>query len=282
MPQRLTEEEFRQFSDWIAERYGLRFGPSKREILRARLEPRRAEHGFETFQELLFHLKFNPDREQEAARLIPLLTNNESYFFREKRQLAVFEEEILPAILRRNRNREKAVRILSGGCASGEEPYTLGIIAQRTGALRPPAPAEVIGMDLDPRALERARAGVYTDHAFRGVPEEVKPRYFEEEHGGDRWKVKSSIRERVRFLEGNLVDRGWPRRVSPLDVVFCRNVLIYFDPETSARAVDNIFTALAPGGYLFLGHAETLRRLPDNPFDVVRKPGSVFYRKPED
>ncbi len=282
MPPRLTDEEFRQFSDWIAERYGLRFEPAKREILRARLEPRRAEHGFPTFQELLFHLKFNPDRDQEANKLIPLLTNNESYFFREKRQLAAFEEEILPALRKRNRVREKPVRILSGGCAGGEEAYTLGIIAQRTGALRPPAPAEVIGMDLDPQALERARAAVYTDHAFRGVPDEVKPRYFEEEDGGDRWKVKTSIRERVSFFEGNLVDAAWPRRVPPLDVVFCRNVLIYFDQETSARAVENIFTALAPGGYLFLGHAETLRRIPDNPFDVVRRPGSVFYQKPED
>jgi chemotaxis protein methyltransferase CheR len=274
----LNDEEFRLFGEWLAEEYGLQFYPGKRDILRARLEPRRVELGFDTFEQLYFHLKFHPEREQERQQLLPHLTNNESYFFRERPQLEVLRESVLPELrerLRQSGNRE--IRILSAACAAGEEAYTLAIVAQQTGLFAAAWRVRVTGIDVDPRALERAACGQYTGHAFRGVTEEVRDRYFR--RVDDKWTIDPQIQDVVTFQRANLVSRSWVRDLAPQHVVFCRNVLIYFDDEGITRAAAALYDVLAPGGYLFLGHAETLSRVP-NRFTTVRRPGAVFYQRP--
>lgn len=271
----LTDDEFRLFNEWLGREYGLRFGPEKREILRARLEPRRVALGLETFDELLFRVRYHPDRHAERAALIPHLTNNESYFFREKGQLDVLREEVLPSVAAESRGRP--IRLLSAGSASGEEPYTLAILARET--LGRGARVEVTGMDVDIEALERAREGLYRSHAFRGLEEGVRRRYFRPE--GERWRLAKEIRSAARFKHGNLVDPAWSSDLAPQDIVFCRNVLIYFDEEAMRRAVDNLYRAIRPGGYLFLGHAESLSRIPSR-FAPERRPGAVFHRRPEE
>ncbi|NIP79682.1 MAG: methyltransferase domain-containing protein [Gemmatimonadetes bacterium] len=272
----LTDDEFRLFADWIAAEYGLRFGPEKREILRARLEPRRAELGLDSFERLLFHVRFHPDGREERARLVSLLTNNESYFFRESRKLEVLREEVLPALAEgARRTGQRPVRILSVGAASGEEPYTLAIMARETLGPRG-VPFQVTGVDVDAAALERARAAVYRSHALRGVPEAVVDRYFEPEDG--LWRLTEAIRGTARFQHGNLTDPGWPSTVAAQDVVFCRNVLIYFGEAAVRKAAENLYRSVRPGGYLFLGHAESLSRIPTR-FVPERRPGAVFYRR---
>lgn len=274
----LNDEEFRLFGEWLVEEYGLRFYPDKRDILRARLEPRRVELGFDTFEQLYFHLKFHPEREQERQRLLPHLTNNESYFFRERSQLDMLREEVLPQLRDRLRQAgEREIRIMSAGCAAGEEAYTLAIVTQQTGLFAAPWRVRVTGIDLDPRALERAACGEYTNHAFRGVADEVRERYFR--RADDTWAIDPAIRSAVEFRRANLVSRSWVPDLAPQHVVFCRNVLIYFDDESITRAAGAFYDVLAPGGYLFLGHAETLSRIP-NRFQVVRRPGAIFYQRP--
>ncbi|MBW3555213.1 MAG: protein-glutamate O-methyltransferase CheR [Gemmatimonadetes bacterium] len=279
MPPSLTDDEFRLFSEWLADTYGLRFGPEKREILRARLDPRRAALNLPTFERLLFHLRFHPDRDQERLLVLSHLTNNESYFFRERKQLDVMREEVLPAIARQARQAgRRSVQILSAGSAGGEEAYTLAIIAREV--LRGKGmEAAVTGVDLDTRALERAREGLYRDHAFRGVEPAVRERYFRTDAGA--WRLDSSIREAARFQHGNLVDPQWSGSLPPQDVVFCRNVMIYFDKAGVRRAADNLYEVVRPGGFLFLGHAETLSRIPTR-FVPVRRPGAVFYQRPKE
>jgi chemotaxis protein methyltransferase CheR len=271
-----TDEEYRLFSEWLAAEYGLWFGPEKREILRARLEPRRAELGMPSFQELFFHLKFHPRREEERQRLLPLLTNNESYFFRERAQLEVLRSELLPT---RRRKPAAPTRILSAGCAAGQEPYTLAILAREAGLITDSsAEVEITGVDLDPDALARARLGRYTDHSFRGLDDDVRERYFKRTDEGD-WEVDSVLRRVVRFHQVNLAEPHWSTSIPPQDVIFCRNVLIYFSHDALRRAAQGLHDALKPGGYLFLGHAETLRRVP-SPLLPERRVGAVFYRRP--
>jgi chemotaxis protein methyltransferase CheR len=275
----LTDDEYRLFAEWLASEFGLTFGPARREILRARLEPRRAVLNLPTFERLLFHVRHHPGGEEERMLLVSSLTNNESYFFRERAQLEVLREEVLPAVAREARAAgRQAVRLLSVGCAAGEEPYTLAMIASER-LRREPVETIVTGVDLDVRALERARTGIYRDHAFRGVETRLRDRYFRRD--GDGWRIASPIRAAARFEQGNVVDPEWPRAVPSQDAVFCRNVLIYFDEAGVRRAVDNLYRVLRPGGRLFLGHAETLSRIP-TPLVAERRAGAIFYTRPEE
>jgi chemotaxis protein methyltransferase CheR len=272
-----TDEEYRLFSEWLASEYGIWFGPEKREILRARLEPRRAELGTPTFHDLFFHLKFHPRRDEERERLVPLLTNNESYFFRERPQLDILRDEVLPALARDRRNRAEPIRILSAGCAAGQEAYTLTMLARETGL---GSLVQVTAVDLDPEALERARSGIYTAHSFRGLEEEIRDRYFRQTED-DQWEIDPRVRQSVSFRQVNLSDPRWATSLAGQHVVFCRNVLIYFSQDALRRAAQGLHDALEPGGYLFLGHAETLRRVP-SPLVPERRVGAVFYRRPHE
>ncbi len=277
----LDDREYRLFSEWLSEEYGLSFGPAKRDILRARLEARRVALGFDSFEQLYLHLKFHPEREQEQRLLLPHLTNNESYFFRESAQLDALAGEVLPAVkasLERTERRE--IRLLSAGCAAGEEPYTLAMVVRERSSLLPPWTARITGVDLDTDALARAKAGVYGENAFRRVSERDRGRLFEA-NGPASWTVKPAVRSMVTFAQANLVADGWWRPFPRQDVIFCRNVLIYFDEANVARAIGGLYELLTPGGYLFLGHAESLSRVPTR-LEAVRQPGVIYYRRPAD
>lgn len=280
MPPPLTDDEYRLFAEWLAREYGLRFGPEKREILRARLELRRAALGLPSFEQLLFRVRYHPSAREERLALVSHLTNNESYFFRERSQLDVLRSEILPFLARAARAEGRSeIRILSAGSAAGEEAYTLASVSMD--ALRATGVAPVVtGLDLDTAALERARAGVYRVHALRGVQPELRDRLFTAVDDGT-WRLAAPLRAAARFQQGNLVDPGFSAALPRQDVVFCRNVLIYFDEPAIRRAVENLYAVLRPGGYLFLGHSETLSRVPTR-FVPERRPGAVFYSRPKE
>lgn len=276
----LSEREHRLIGEWLSEQFGLCFGPEKRDILRSRLEAKRAELGFDSFEQLYFHLKFHPHREAEWERLIPHLTNNESYFFRESGQLDVLRDEVLEAArAEAERMGRREVRVLSAGCAAGEEAYTLAIIARETRLFSPPWKVRVTGIDLDPVVLRKAREGRYTQNAFRRLDPRIRERYFTPA-GDGVWELVPEIRSMVEFTRANLVDAGWARALPPQDVIFCRNVLIYFGVESTRQAVEALYRALRPGGRLFLGHAESLSRVPTR-LVAERRPGAIFYRRPE-
>jgi chemotaxis protein methyltransferase CheR len=272
----LTDDEYRLFSEWLARDVGLWFGPEKREILRARLEPLRSALDLPSFERLLFHVRYHPAREAARFRMLSQLANNESYFFREPRQLAVFRTEVLPALARDAAAAgRRELRILSAGSAGGEEAYTLAIIAHEVLGGSNPA-VVVTGVDLDATAIERARTGFYRHHAFRGVEDQIRRQYFRQED--ESWRLDPRIMAAARFQQGNLVDPAWVDSVPPQDVVFCRNVMIYFDEDGVRRAADNLYGVVRPGGCLFLGHAETLSRVPTR-FVAERRPGAMFYRR---
>ena len=153
----LSDREYRLFSEWISEEYGLCFGPAKRDILRSRLDTRRSALGLDSFEQLYIHLKFHPEREQEKALLLPHLTNNESYFFRETPQLEALAAEVLPALRESlGAGSRREIRMVSAGCAAGEEPYTLAMVARGSSALGTGWSVRITGVDLDTEALARA------------------------------------------------------------------------------------------------------------------------------
>jgi chemotaxis protein methyltransferase CheR len=275
----LSEEEFRLLRDFVHEQFGLYFDGTQKESLRARLAPRLALLGLISFEDYYHHLRFAPERAAEQQRMVSHLTNNETYFFREQPQLEVFATHILPSLKRkRTQKEERALRLVSVGCSTGEEALTLGMILFDSGQFFWGWDVSVTGIDVDEAALERASRGTYHQNSLRAVTKRQLDRHFAPDGNGVR--VKDSIRKLVSFRPGNLLDPASYEGLAPLDALFCRNVLIYFSDQAIQRAVRLFYEVLAPGGYLFLGHAESLARVTST-FTPIRFQGAIVYQKPE-
>jgi chemotaxis protein methyltransferase CheR len=275
----LSEEEFRLLRDFIHEQFGLYYDDSQRSSLRSRLAGRLSLLGLLSFEDYYRYLRFAPGRAEELQRMVSHLTNNETYFFREMPQLQVLADTVLRRLKERKAETgERTLRVLSAGCSTGEEALTLAMIVYESAQFFWNWDVKVFGMDVDPEALEKARRGAYHQNSLRGVGPEKLERHFLRD--GKEVKVKESIRRLVTFRPGNLLEAESYQGLYPLDVIFCRNVLIYFS-DASIRRVARIFhEVLGPGGYLFLGHAESLARITDT-FTAIRFQGAMLYQKAE-
>jgi chemotaxis protein methyltransferase CheR len=275
----LSEEEFRLLRDFVHEQFGLYFDGTQKESLRARLAPRLALLGLFSFEDYYRHLRFAPERATEQQRMVSHLTNNETYFFREQPQLGVFATHVLPSLKEsRTRRDEHALRLVSAGCSTGEEALTLGMILFDSGQFFWGWDVRVTGLDVDEAALEKASRGIYHQNSLRALTKPQLDRHFAPDGNGVR--VKDSIRKLVSFRPGNLLDPASYEGLAPLDAIFCRNVLIYFSDQATQRAVRLFHEVLAPGGYLFLGHAESLARV-TSAFTPIRFQGAIVYQKPK-
>ena len=273
----LKEEEFRLLRDFIHERFGLFFDDNQRGSLRARLAGRVASLGLRSFEEYFHYLRFGPQHAEELDRIPSHLTNNETYFYREVPQLQVFGDAILKTLKdRKAMTGERTLRVLSAGCSSGEEAYTLAMVIYDSGLFFWNWDVQVAGMDVDHGALDKALKAAYHPNSFRSIRPPLVDRHFVK--GAAGVAVKDPIRKMVRFRHGNIVDPESYRGLDPLDVVFCRNVLIYFSDATILKVVTLFHEALAPGGYLFLGHAESLSRITEL-FTPIRFQGAMVYQK---
>jgi chemotaxis protein methyltransferase CheR len=274
----LSEEEFRLLRDFIHERFGIFFEDGQRGSLRGRLVGRLAGLDLVSFEEYYQYLRFGPQRAEELERMVSHLTNNETYFFREATQLQVFAEHILrPVKERRTADGTRRVRILSAGCSSGEEAHTVAMIVYDSGQFFWNWDVQVFGLDVDAAALEKARRAVYFHNSFRATSPALRERHFLKQGAGA--EVKEPIRRLVHLRHGNIVDPASYEGLGGLDAIFCRNVLIYFSDAMILRAVRLFYEALAPGGYLLLGHAESLSRITDL-LTPIRFPGAMVYQKP--
>jgi chemotaxis protein methyltransferase CheR len=274
----LSEEEFRLLRDLIHERFGLFFEDNQRASLRSRLTGRLATLDLDSFEDYYHYLRFGPERAEELQRMVTHLTNNETYFYREMPQLQVFAETILRAVKEaKTASGERTLRVLSAGCSTGEEAYTLAMMIYDSGQFFWSWDVQVLGMDVDSVALEKARRAVYHHNSFRGVSPAVKERHFVPAPAGAA-QVKDSIRRLVAFRAGNIIEAASYSGLPALDVIFCRNVLIYFSEAMILKVVRLFYDALAPGGYVFLGHAESLSRITDM-FTPIRFQGAMVYRK---
>jgi len=274
----LSEEEFRLLRDFIHDQFGLFFDDNQRGSLRSRLAGRLASLGLASFEDYFHYLRFGPEHLEERERMATHLTNNETYFYREMPQLQVFADSVLKTLKDKKAARDdRRLSVLSAGCSSGEEAYTLAMVIYDSGLFFWNWDVEVTGMDVDPTALEKARRAVYHPNSFRSIPPATLAKHFVKEPGGAR--VKDSIRKLVRLRPGNIVEPASYEGLAPLDAIFCRNVLIYFSDAMVRKVVALFLEALAPGGYLFLGHAESLSRITDR-LTPIRFQGAMGYQKP--
>lgn len=273
----ISEEEFRLLRDFIHERFGLFFDDGQKHSLRSRLAGRLGALDLNSFEDYYHYLRFGPQRGQELQSMVSHLTNNETYFYREQPQLQVFADNVLRSIKdQKALSGERRLRILSAGCSTGEEVHTIAMIVYDSGYFFWNWDVEILGLDVDTVALEKARRGLYFHNSFRAMSPASRERHLIPEGNGSR--VKENIRRMVRLHHGNIVSAESYQPFPPLDVVFCRNVLIYFSDAAIRRAVHLFHAALAPGGYLLLGHAESLSRITDV-FTPIRFPGAMIYRK---
>lgn len=275
----LSEEEFRLLRDFIHERFGIYFEESQKGSLRSRLQRRVASLDLLSFEDYYHYLRFGPQRTDELQRVISHLTNNETYFFREMAQLQVFGDHVLKRLKeKKTASGDRRLRVLSAGCSTGEEPYSLAMILYDSGQFFWNWDVQVVGLDVDPLALEKARRAIYFHNSFRSVSPALVERHFVKRAAGH--EVREAIRRMVQFRQGSILDRESYEGLAPLDAVLCRNVLIYFSEAAIRRVVSRFLELLAPGGFLLLGHAESLSRVTDA-FTPIRFKGAMVYEKPE-
>ncbi|MBV8579538.1 MAG: methyltransferase domain-containing protein [Candidatus Eremiobacteraeota bacterium] len=266
----ISDDEFVMLRDLIRERFGIWYDDQKRFLLLSRLSTRLAKRGFETYARYVEFLRYDVNREQEWTDLASALSNNETYFFRERAQLKALAAHILDEFLARS----PRVRLWSSASSSGEEAYSLAMTLLDTGKIAD-AMLSIRATDISPRVLDLAERGFYRALSFRATEPAMIQKWFHPQ--GDGFVVDERIKRLVSFGRMNLLDGPKVAAEGPFDAIFCRNVLIYFDKPTQKRVVESFAKALRPGGYLFLGHAESLFHLTDL-YEPIVGPEAIVYR----
>lgn len=259
------------FKALIKEKCGLSFDASREAILAEGLKTRLRERSLASQDEYLAILACDPN---EFDCLINLITVNETYFFREPIHFSLMTERLLPELA--SRPAADRIKIVCAGCSTGEEPYTVAMSLMKKYGAGFSKIFSVVGFDIDEHALEKARSGIYSGHSFRGVPDDARKDFFEDHRDGCR--VKDVVREGVRFLRQNIFGDAYPESVRNADVIFYRNVSIYFDPEEQQRIFRNLASLLRENGYLFLSSSETFAHN-FGVLSLVERDGIFLYRK---
>jgi len=271
----LHEGEFRLIRDLIRDHCGIFFDEVSRFLLERRLSRRLRLHHLKDFRDYYRLLLYDKKKEEELSAVIDILTVNETFFFREQSQLKAFSDEILPEV-RETRKEKKRLRIWSAGCSTGEEPYTIAMLILEYGRLQG-WDIDILGSDINQRVLTAARRGVYRKNSFRIAEQYFTHKYFAEEDGS--FVISEDVKRLVSFSCLNLLDPFKVRFMGQMDVIFCRNVLIYFDHAARKKVVDNFFDNLVEGGYLLLGHAESLMNISTS-FALKHLKNDLVYQKP--
>ncbi len=272
---RLLPDDFRMIRDLIYDHAGLHFEDDAAVLFERRLNDRLQALGLPSYGAYYKYLRFNVHGEAEVEEAVERLTTKETYFFRQEYQLRAFQEELLPRLVAMTRH-QRRMHIWSAGCATGEEAYTIAILVQESGLFRDDE-VRVIGSDISRNAIARARGGVYRSTSFRATPPELYAKYFRE--GVEGVEVIESVREMCHFGQLNLLDQSRVPLIGRVDVIFCRNVLIYFDMNSRRKVIDAFYDRLLPGGYLLLGHSESLLNV-TTAFELVHLSEDLVYRKP--
>lgn len=273
----LTPELYQRFVDLIYKRTGIWFESNKRYFVDKRLDERIAELGLENYREYYQLLKFSTD-ETEMQQLVNRLTVNETYFFRDFPQLQGFAEEALLQVIKEKvATGDKKIRLWSAGCSTGEEPYTLAIILLEMLPDPEKWTIEILASDINTRVLDVARKGCYNSRSVKDVPEEYLERYFTQRLDMNILSMK--VRNMVTFKIINLMEDKEMKVQRNYDFIFCRNVLIYFDTESRLSVLNRYYHSLRSGGFIYLGHSESVARI-TNSFKMKRIGSNIVYYKP--
>jgi len=272
----LTAEEFDELRDWIHRTSGIYLDAGRLDPFRISLATRATRLNCHTHADYFELLKYDED---EFKELMNLVTINETSFFRFPAQFDALSKRVVPEILEHKSKMSHTFRAWSAGCSTGEEPYSIAMSLLGSSLLGAGYTPEVLGTDVSTQALDRARDATYGARALSSLSQNVVQEWFEPVPGGHRPVAR--VRQVVDFAYHNLIKEPYPLTlVGNWDVIFCRNVTIYFQIESTRRVVNNFFDSLNPGGYLFIGHSETLTSISDR-FEVVEVDGVFLHRKPQ-
>lgn len=257
----MTDEAFTHFSEFIEEELGIKMPIAKKTMLQARLQKRLWKLGIDSFEDYYDYVFSVEGRELELQQMIDVVTTNKTDFFRESNHFDYLTEHVLPDMLKRYGS-ERQYMFWCAGCSSGEEPYSLAMTLHHFAEERPNFHFLILATDISSRVLDKAKLGIYEEEAAEPVPDELRRKYLLKSKEKDKGLVRIApeIRAYVKFRQVNLVKGEFGFRES-MDVIFCRNVIIYFNRETQEQVINRLYQHLNPGGFLFTGHSETLNGL---------------------
>jgi len=270
---KLTSKEYNELCNYIYDLTGLFLGENKKDSVENKILKRMKENSIKTFKEYINMLKNAPDK-KELKEFIDLLTVNETYFYRNMPQFKTFQDKILPLLLKNQKN--KTLRIWSAGCSIGCEPYTIAIILKETIPEIKNWNIYILANDISGSALKVARDGLYTPREVKEIPFYLLSKYFVKKE--KYYQIKKDIKDMVDIQEFNLMDFNKINSYENFDVIFCRNVLIYFDEISRKKLIDKFYDKLNIPGYIFLGHSESLNRI-SKAFILKRLGGDLVYVK---
>ncbi|WP_233189322.1 CheR family methyltransferase [Geothermobacter hydrogeniphilus] len=255
----ISDDEFNAMRKLIYERFGINLTDQKRSLLVGRLQKLVRGNGFNSFQAYYQHL-LNDSSERALSELVDRVSTNHTYFNRENDHFDYFRNTALPAVVERLKKENRFdLRIWCAGCSSGEEAYMLlMLIREVLGSDHRRWDAGILATDISDRVLAVARQGLYPEEKLSNMPAELKRKYFRQQPDG-RWQVDESLRREATFRRFNLMNKTFPFK-KPFQIIFCRNVMIYFDQPTRDTLVKKFHRLTEPDGYLFIGHSETLGR----------------------
>jgi chemotaxis protein methyltransferase CheR len=274
----ISNEEFAKFCEFFYRKTGISFQSGKKYYVERRIIDRMIKNGSEGFRDYFTFVRFQVSGE-ELQLLVNAMTVNETYFFREDYQFEALVQGMLPEIARTRRG-SKPIRIWSVPCSSGEEPYSIAITILEKWDQSDKWDIEIHASDIDSKILAEARAGRFGARSLSRVPPALLSRYFVAAGGGD-YQICDELRNSIEFSLINLIDPLQTKKYRDIDIIFCRNLLIYFDDIARRETVEMFYETLAPGGYVCLGHSESMSRMTS--LFVPRKFGdTIVYQKPQE
>ena len=275
--EKLSREDFKELRDYIYEQSGLHFSDAKLYFLENRLSKRLSALDIKTYRDYLEHIR-KPLNRRELYALFDAITTNETSFYRNPPQIDAFAKQILPAVVKGIRARgQRTLRIWSAACSSGEEPYTLAMILKDRADLVKGLQVTVYATDISREIMEKAKLGVYKAYAMRHLPRKLADTFFLP--AGKDFKVVEPVKSMVDITYFNLVDYAGYRRFRNMDIILCRNVLIYFDLKVKREIVKGFWDCLNKDSYLLIGHSESLHNI-NRDFKMQHYTRALAYLKP--
>lgn len=273
----MADDTFKLFRDFIYLKSGIFFNESKKYLLEGRVGKRLSVNKVASFEEYLDLLK-SPRGRSELSALYEAITINETYFFRAEQQFEVLEKNIIPELIASKGNTlSPTIRLWSSASSTGEEAYTMAIIInERLKKLYPNVRFQIMASDINNAVLEAARQGLYKEYAIRNVPPNILSKYFKKD--GVVYQLSDEIRKQVTFLNINLFDSASMRSMQNFDIIFCCNVLIYFDIASKQQVVSGLYDSLSKNGYLLIGYSESLHGI-SKAFKLLHLPKAMVYKK---
>ena len=277
----LTIDAFEALRELISRRSGIVVPANKCASLEIKLADHLAELGVRDFNQYVQRLSAEAAGSPIWHEVYRRVSTNETFFFRNSAQTKAFSEVLLPGVLAQQEKKLfKRIKVWSAACSTGEEPYTLAMqLTESLGADLGQWQPQILATDIDAEVVRTATAGNYSGRALTNVPRTYLLRHFEE-NGDGSYSVVNALRSMIKFQVLNFADDAQMGAQTNFDIVYCRNVLIYFDAEFRKRVVSHLFNALKPSGFLVIGHSESLRDI-HNGFECIRFPGTLIYQRPE-